>query len=161
MPQGFAAWVPLASTILTSSTNTVTFSNLPQTGYKDLVIVCDTKSNQDQDVVVSFNGSSSNFSGTRMVGYNNGSIYSADYPNSNGIIVMTASNGIATEINIMSYTSTNKHKVVVTRGGASNFYSGAFVHRWASTASISSMTIYQPNYQFVAGASFNVYGIVG
>lgn len=157
----------VASSVLSSSAASVTFSSLPST-YRDLVIVITAKqtagTGQNQ---LRFNADSgSNYSNVSMeatatatqsaygqpnawwyINYNNGDL-DADFQTS--------------IVNIFDYAQTNKQKTGLSRGNniGSGTSVGANAHRWASTSAITTILI-QASGTYAAGSSFYIYGIVG
>lgn len=154
------AWVPLATTTLSSSASSVTFGSIPS-GYKDLQLVMTPLGNQVQDVATSFNGSSANFTGVRMWGYSGNTYGSNTYSTSAGMTIITTSPPGTVIWNIMDYSATDKHKTILVRGGTQQSYDfvWASAYRWASTSAITSITMSPTSpYVYVAGATFSLWG---
>ena len=167
-----ATYEPIATTTLSSSQSTITFSSIPST-YTDLVLVMfarDTRSDGSGDgLTVRFDSdSNTNYSWIYLRG--NGSVAYIDQNNNktslDGYEITAAqapANTFGTQIwNIMSYSNTSTLKTITIRGG--NPYSAdAATGLYRSTSAISSIVIYPgfvgSSYSFVSGCSFTLYGI--
>lgn len=162
---------PIAQTILQSNTASVSFGNL--SGYTDLRIVCQARSNYvgNADAIgIRFNNDTATNYSAEWFAYYNGAVY-ADYSVSTNGIGMVRLNvnaagdprwGVA-EIDIMSYANTTTHKVVL----GSSFTDQELlkvtkcVGVWRSTSAITAITLYLGNgTAFYAGSTFCVYGIL-
>lgn len=152
------AMVALQNITLTGATSSVTFSNIPATGFKDLrLIYCVSSSSGNQDVGIQFNG----LNGTNYVymagfgtstGSGNVAANTLGYVNSAGLINYT---------DIFNYSSTTEHKSGLQRYGASGLFSASSAFRWANNAAISSIRLYLGTGTFAVGSTFTLYGIVG
>jgi hypothetical protein len=162
----------ISSNVLGSATASVTFSSIPAT-YTDLLIKASIRDNADSNsgaVAMTFNSSTSNYSGRLIYGDGNsaasaflsglaygwaGTITNANY---------TANSFSNHEIYIPSYTSSNyklysANSVVETNATTAN-YLVATAGLWAGTSAISSITLaINTNPNFAAGSSFYLYGI--
>lgn len=159
--------VLLQSIQLSATTTSITFANIPQTGFNDLKIVASTRTtggNQGEVVNIAFNGSSSNITGRLVY---------IDYPNA--VSTTTTSNGFWTngggatantfsnsELYIPNYAgdtnkSWNTDSVLENNGGT---YSLLLAGLWSQTTAISSITFTPGASQsFVANSTFSLYGI--
>lgn len=160
---------PLQSILLTSSTSTVTFSNIDQT-YTDLVLVASTRSlyNGTNDALfITINGDSSAlYSRTEIYNSSGGRASSETAFKYHGKTAGATSNegtfGTST-INFMNYSNSTTFKTLIARCGmADSTYSeikmSAGLYR--STNAITSMAITsESGTSFVAGSTFNLYGI--
>jgi hypothetical protein len=153
-----ATYVPIATITLTNSPNSVTFSSIPGT-YRDLVLVSNQKGTILNESFVSLNGSSSGFSGVRMIGSGGGAT-SNTYSDNTGMGVMLDSDGFFT-YQFMDYSATDKHKTILAKQvRGQNSVVAATAHRWANTSAITSITIAgQPFAYWNAGTYFSLYGI--
>jgi len=159
---------PIATTVLSGVTNTVTFSSIPQT-YTDLVLVAGNirdSANGSSVVAVRYNGDTgANYSCTYMGASGAGGAYSGRRSSDTGMWLggMYGNRG-AFRINISNYKNTTTNKTQISR---QDFYGtayesvGAYVGLWRSTAAITSVTIYSIDItpQFDIGATFSLYGI--
>jgi hypothetical protein len=149
--------------------SSVTFANIPQTGYTDLVVKFSVRSttnvagngyflfvrpngsttNQTYRALY-FNGSSvSSFSGTTLFADMNPSDYTAS----------TFGNG---EIYIPNYTSANNKSMstdVVTENNATNVNSGMYAGLWSNTSAITSLDFVPGGGNFAANSTFYLYGV--
>jgi len=165
MPENY---VLLETIQLTQSTSSVTFDNIPQTGYTDLKVVISARTDRasvTDDVKVSFNGVTTNLSMRTLFG--NGATASSasdtviyGWINGNSATANTFSN---TEVYIPNYTSSSFKSVsmdAVNENNATTAYTALVAGLWSSTAAITSVTLTPytgPN--FVSGSTFSLYGI--
>jgi hypothetical protein len=151
---------------LSSSTASITFSSIPQT-YTDLKVVFSPRhSNADvsNDVLISLNGSTSNFTGRRF--YGTGSATGSDTATRTAGTSVGASATASTfgnnEIYIPNYTSSNYKSISTDQAGENNA-SQAFLilgtNLWSDTAAITSITLTAAGTSFVQYSTFYLYGI--
>lgn len=159
-------YIPLATVTLASATSTVSFSNIPATPYRDLVLIMNVSQNTTsaRSALMRPNNDSANGSLVYIDGYgtNTGSGTTAAmtaYYIQNGV----SANIVTTSINnIMEYRSTDRHKTSLTRAGSAGGPVSAYVSRWASTSAITSLTIVVgEGGNWNIGSTFSLYGIVG
>jgi hypothetical protein len=151
---------------LSQSTASITFANIPQTGYTDLKIVASARvggGNVGEVVNIAFNGSTSNISARILYG---------DAPNalsitstSNGFWVVgsgaTSSTFGNSELYFPNYTSSSNKSwstdsVLENNSGT---YLVLLAGLWSQTASINSITFTPPTQSFVANSTFSLYGV--
>lgn len=161
--------VLLETIALTQSAASVTFDNLPTSGYTDLKIVASartTRTSNSQDwIKISFNGLTTNLSMRALYGdgsstgsYSDTSIYSATTSDA-----ATANTFGNTEFYIPNYRSSNFKSVSadgVSENNATLVTDTLNAGLWSSTAAITSITLTPytgPN--FVANSTFSLYGI--
>lgn len=156
-----ATYEPISSTILTSNTSSITFSNIPQI-YTDITLVVnDINSTGSFDTLVRFNGDSgSNYSRTGLRG--NGSTASS-YSQTNTSAINLCSDGSAEYarpaiVNIINYSNTTTNKTVISRANVASQGSNLLAQLWRNTSAINSITILSSS-TFASGASFSLYGI--
>ena len=158
-------YILLETIALTQSAASVTFDNLPTSGYTDLKIVMSIRSDStDLDTLISFNGSTASFSAKRL--YGSGSTAASDsLSRTAGLVNMssyTASTFANNEIYIPNYRgSTNKSYSVdsVTENNATAAYALFAAGLWSNTAAITSISIAPSLGNFVANSTFSLYGI--
>jgi hypothetical protein len=165
-------YILLERTELNASAASVTFANIPQTGYTDLKIVYSARTNAggtSDHILMQLNGSTTSLSGIRLVG--NGAAtasYSvstgpAGQSNGSGSTANTFGSG---EIYIPNYAgSTNKswsadgvseNNATGVGSAAAEFNAGL----WSNTAAITSIRLIQEiGTAFLAGSTFSLYGI--
>lgn len=164
--------VLLESIELSQTASSVTFDNIPQTGYTDLKVILSVRmsnsSNVVDDVMLSLNGSTSSFTMKRLFGAGTGTP-SGDGGGGNSNWVGIAPNSAATsdvygnlEFYIPGYTSSNLKNI--SAGSASeNAATAAYVMLtsllWSNTAAITSMTLSGYASSFLAGSTFSLYGV--
>jgi len=158
----------------TSTSSSVTFSSIPQT-YTDLKLVCSTRQDGNADgnqLSITFNGSSSNYS--RKLIYGNGSnAYSSGGSSEAFARIAFAESSTYTantfnnfEIYIPNYTSSNYKSFssdAVSENNATGVYAQAlYAGLWSNTAAITSLTISDDGAtgtNFASGSTFYLYGI--
>ena len=174
-----SAYFPIATTTLTTTTSTVTFSSIPQT-YKHLQIRAIAKTDRatyiQDGINMRFNGDSGN-NYSRHAIWGNGTSVNADADTSFAQIQigMGAAGGGGTSmfagmvLDILDYNLTTKNKTTRALAGADDngsvtggtrlyFASGA----WYNTSAITSITLTpQVGSNFVQYSSFALYGIKG
>jgi hypothetical protein len=171
----FGAFESIATTTLSTSAASVTFSSIPQT-YKHLQIRClmrNTDSNLEQSgLYMRFNSdTASNYSWHRV--YGNGTNAPSDASTSTssmlaGIGARTgalASTFGVTVIDVLDYVNTNKYTTIrgLTGHDANgNGYVGLGSGNWRNTAAVTTIDlITDATYSFVQYSSFALYGIKG
>ena len=152
-------YAPLATTTLSSSATSVTFSNIPAT-YRDLVVVISGTNPNNRDSYWRANGDSGLNYSYIQAGNSGGSTFSNSFSGGSeawaGIVGPVQSSTI---LQFMDYSATNKHKVALSRGniGGSNVIMQ--VSRWANSAAITSIAIIA-NGNFNSGSIFSMYGVL-
>ena len=138
-------------TVGAAGASSITFSNIPQTGYNDLVIKMSIKTasaNRSDAVVIKPNGLTTNGTAKRL--YGNGASATSDSlsvvdggqadGNSSGV-TSTWSNG---EIYIPNYASSNYKSMsvdAVSEGNETTAYAELGATLWSATAAITSLNI--------------------
>ena len=165
-------YVALRTETLVSAASSVTLSLSGISGYTDLVLVIDTRSNttssSDTKLYVQFNGDTgSNYSQTFLFGNgstagssrqsNQNQIYAGDISATGGSSYAGLSNVI---LQIQNYSNTTTNKTMLSRVSSPNLFVEAVVGLWRSTAAITSITLdLEGTPQFIAGSTFSLYGI--
>lgn len=162
-------WVALDTvTVVNGSTNTIQFSNIPNT-YKNLVVVANLRSSDSrtgyQSVSYTFNGTTSGYGATVL--YGNGT-NALSYNQNNagvfeGLCFMNGGNAnrfYNNTLNIMDYSNTSKWKSVLIDMSDSNLGAYKSAGTWRNTAAISSIQITEAsNLPWVQGSSATLYGL--
>jgi hypothetical protein len=153
----------ISSQVLGSTAGNVTFNAIPQT-YRDLRLVISgtTTTNAVDALVMRYNGDAgSNYS----VVYATGDGSTASSGNqattylSAGVIGTSQS---ITNIDIMDYAQTDKHKTSIGRGNTPGWGTRMLAGRWASTSAITSVQIFtEASLLFSTSTTFKLFGIVG
>lgn len=152
-------YTPIAEITLASTDSSITFSSIPQS-YRDLVFIIDGTATTNQAAAMRFNGDSgTNYSAIQMYGLGSSTgVYSSGSLNYFRIEAMYTSKTMK-KIQIMDYSTTNKHKHGLIRSDWGNGEIDAIAARWANTAAITSIELYIPTYAFSAGTTIALYGI--
>lgn len=156
------AMVPLASVTLTSGQSTVSFSSLSQS-YKDLrLVICPQNYTASAWIGIRFNSdSAANYSRVGIRG-NGSTATSYSVASETAAFVDSPSANEVIQVNVMGYSDTDKHKVLLNRADSVADNAGGTVGRWASTAAITSITITTTSAEtYGAGSTFNLFGIRG
>ena len=162
-----ANYVLLNSQQLTSSAASVTFSNIPQSGYTDLKVVASVRSTTTNIWGnIQVNGSSTGWSLKSL--YGDGASASSQSQSANTYTLLvnpsntTANTFTSAEFYIPNYTSSNYKSISVEQAEESNNATGVYLWNWAllwsNTASITSFTLNAPD-AFAQYSTFSLYGL--
>lgn len=159
----------LATTTLSSTTATVTFSSI-SSDYTDLVLVCNNVKSvaAGATILIRFNNDSSAIY-SHIELYGNGTTATSTKTSSGTntpiqyfIGVGTANEGVVNVTNIMNYANTTSYKMVLARENNSpdpNYPgSGLIIGTWRGTAAINRIDLIG-NSSFTSGSVFTIYGI--
>ena len=167
-----ATYDKIATTTLTSTQATVTFSSISGS-YTDLVLVMsyrsDRASNQSYPNIRFNSDTGSNYSNTFLYGDGTSAISSRN-SNQTSLALYEAVGNTATAsvfapviVNINNYSNTTTNKNILVRGGST--ISGGIVSTqvglWRSTSAITTILIYDGNSgtNIFSGSTFTLYGI--
>ena len=160
----------IASNILASATNSITFSSIPAT-YTDLVLRWSTRSAASgRDDQITFNGDSSTIysstslwgTGSSVVNNQDSAVARINVWYGNTLSTYTASTFSSGELYVPNYTSTvNKPTSFITvaennSATVNGIVTSAALYR--NTSALTSLTFFSPN-NFVIDSSFYLYGI--
>ena len=161
-----STYTPIATQTLGSAAASVTFSSIPST-YTDLVLVWSgTATTGNQDVYLQVgNGSvdtGSNYSFTILMGDGTSA---ASYRAATQTKIISEYHGTATNpsviiYNLMNYANTSTYKTTLARTNSASNGTGATVGLWRSTSAINTITLSLSGSTFLAGSTFNLYGIL-
>jgi hypothetical protein len=161
-PQGeFSAYTPIYATTLSSATASITLSNIPTT-FTDLVMVTNFGTATNGPMTIQVNGdTSSNYSRTCL--YGDGSS-AASFRESNQTYLNSA-NGYTSLAGadftyFMNYSNAEINKTILNKNGNTLGTTAINATTWRSTASITSIKVYNANgYNLISGSSVTLYGI--
>jgi hypothetical protein len=154
-------------TVGAAGASSVTFGNIPQTGYTDLVVKLSTRSTSNGGYTyVSFNGSTTSYS-TKDIVNSNGTVLSASYTLPGGVSWMTQSSYTAStftnsEVYISNYTSANNKSFSLdstAENNSTNYVSGLEAALWSNTAAITSITCTPNTANYAQHSTFYLYGV--
>jgi len=161
-------YVLLETIQLTQNAASVTFDNIPQTGYTDLKVDMSVRGTTAQIYTLMdiwFNGSTTGFSsrgvegnGSSAVSYTNPSIYLNAATGANA----TANTFSSNSVYIPNYTSSNFKSVSVDgvlENNATTAYASLQAGLWSNTAAITSIQIIPRADSLAAGSTFSLYGV--
>ena len=156
------AWVPLATTTLSSSAASVTFGSIPS-GYRDLVLACSGTTSVNATILARLNGDAgNNYSWVYMRGNGSTAVSGANSSDTSILTGATAywinASPTNTVLQFLDYSATDKHKTVLCRNDGSTRASEATCSRWANTAAITQIAMTLTSGTFNTG-TFSLYGI--
>ena len=167
-----ANYVLLERIELNASAASVTFSNIPQSGYTDLKIVSSCRSDAGtsaNDGHMTFNGSTTGYSSRLLYGLGSGTPASASnsgtymyWINASDANGLTANTFASSEIYIPNYLSSSAKSVSFDGVTENNGTYGAQLMTaglWSGTAAISSISFTQDYGNYIAGTTFSLYGL--
>ena len=155
-------------TVGEAGASSVTFNNIPQTGYTDLKIVMSSRNDgsaASRNVNYSFNGLSTNQTSIALQG--NGSAASSFTTTTlqagdNPAATATANTFSNTEIYIPNYTSSNyksSYSDATEENNGTAAISRLLANLWSSTAAITSITFSTNAGNFTQYSTFSLYGL--
>jgi hypothetical protein len=157
---------PIATTTLSSSQASVTFSSISGS-YTDLIIVSNSGTTAGGDGAIYMrvgNGSvdtGNNYSFTYLQG--NGTSAESGRANNRGEAIVMRTTGSLTangSAHIMNYSNTTTYKTIISRGDNPGFLVIALANLWRSTSAINIITmVSETGNNFVTGSTFTLYGI--
>ena len=147
----------LATTTLTGSVSTVTFSSIDQS-YGDLILIAYVNKNASGFLDLQFNDDTgSNYSYVEMSA--DGSNDSSGSGTQSSIFCSPSSTIDAlVRIEIIDYAATDKDKTVLVRSDDADDTTVAVASRWDNTSAITKILI-DGNRNFQAGSTFSLYGV--
>lgn len=154
----------IASQVLSASASSVTFSSLPTTTYRDLILVANqregTSGTTQPQLRLNGDGSSNGYFSV-LLEANGTSTFSNTYNNFNQMLFAfnigtINSNPNTLIVNFLDYRATDKHKIVFARNGNSSTGLELVASRWANTSAITSFELIA---SAAAGSTFHLYGI--
>ena len=166
-------YVLLETIELTQSAASVTFDNIPQTGYTDLKIVISGRSNRPTEIrdelLVRFNGDTgNNYNYKTLLGNGssasslNGSSASAIFRNDMPASGATANIFSNQEIYIPNYLENTQKSVSIDstmENNATASWSHLTAGLWTDTAAITSITLIPETSTFTSNSTFSLYGV--
>jgi hypothetical protein len=165
MPENY---ILLERTELNASAASVTFANIPQSGYTDLKIVVSARTDNANNavyLVTEFNGVSSGYT-TRDLYGTGSAVASRALVNSNSPLIPGSTSTASTfgnmEIYIPNYTSSNFKSYSadsVTENNATLAFQALSAILWSNTAAITSIKLTPELGSLIAGSTFSLYGI--
>jgi hypothetical protein len=162
---------------LTSSAASVTFDNIPQSGYTDLKVVVSARSNQTDfavtDVYAYFNGVNTNQTQRNLRGYG-GSSGTVTSQTRTDVLVGNMPSAVNTtntfsnaEMYIPNYTASTSKSISIDAVSESNNTGTGFdwwvnlgANLWSSNSAITAITLIPSGgSSFVANSTFSLYGL--
>ena len=152
---------------LNASAASVTFSNIPQSGYTDLKVVVSARgdSGGTRDLLLGFNGSSANFTSRYLYGAGTGTPTSSTATTWQAEInstTTTANTYGNAEIYIPNYLGSTYKSISsdsVTENNATAVITWLSAGLWSNTAAINSIALTLDTGNFVQYSTFSLYGL--
>ena len=170
-----ATYELIAKTTLGSDAKDITLSNIPQTGYTDLVLLASSRATRSGQVeagmALTFNGDTSSIYSYRRLAGEGNTVNSASASAIGYVFIgrntgasATANTFTSTEIYIPNYAgSANKSfsSTSVHETNATVAYINCIAGLWASTSAITSITLFdtESGSNLLSGSSFYLFGI--
>lgn len=151
----------IATATLSSATNSVTFSSIPDT-YTDLVVVFNGGLNVYDFIYTQVgNGSidtGSNYSGTLLTGGSNRHSNETYFQTLGWAVgILNNANGI---LHFMNYANTTIHKTILNRTSTADYGNSVYAGLWRSASGINIIKFTGVNSRTInAGSTFTIYGI--
>ena len=155
-------------TVGAATASSVTFNSIPQTGYTDLVLVCNglVTANTETPAIQFNTDTGQNYSWTTING-NGTTAVGAQSNNPSQYVLIPASwtsgwsssNNNTAIFNVQNYSNTTTYKTALARNTNPSGVTSATVGLWRNTATITSIVVLATNTTFQTGATFNLYGI--
>jgi hypothetical protein len=165
-----STYTPIATTTLSSSTATITFSSIPAT-YTDLVLIAvalQDGSATNTNGFVQLNSSTSGYSKTTLYGDGTSASSFRD-TGANRMYFLgdsNATNRVFYKFDFFNYANTTTYKTTLCRSNLQAGLAGVSVYLWQNTAAINTISLTASdntggggNDQFVSGSTFTLYGI--
>jgi hypothetical protein len=156
-------YTQITSVTLAVASSSVTFSSIPQ-NFRDLVLIqsgTSTNTSINSLQIRMNNDSGSNYPGVVMSA-DSVSASAATFTDSGHIAGFAINVGVVINVvNIMDYSSTDKHKTVLSRHNtATDSRVRAAATRWTNTAAVTSLICrVDTGASWNAGSTFTLYGI--
>lgn len=160
-----STYTPISSQTLTSASASVSFTSIPST-YTDLIVVINAAvASGSGDVLMTFNGdTSNNYTYLTMTGNGSTAVSArstsrANIPcDYNGWLTTTLAENCI--IHIMNYYNTTTFKTVLTRANNAGVGIDLNTGVWRSRTAINQITfINNAGSNYIAGSTFSLYGI--
>lgn len=152
---------------LNNTAASVTFDNIPQSGYTDLKVVVSARSTSTADWVgMSFNGTTTGYTQKHLQGTGSSaaSFNTSDYQFAfiNNQTGSTANVFAFGEAYIPNYRSSNFKSYSIDTAGEANAttaYAEVNAQLWSNTAAITSITLTSTGGSLASGSTFSLYGL--
>lgn len=149
----------IATTTLSSSQSTVTFSSI-SANYTDLVLVCNSAVNPQSFATLRLNGDSgSNYSRTYMQGGFANPSSARGTNETSAYINLVPTLPCISITHFMNYSNTTTHKTLLQNEKGYDNGVTLTTYLWRSTAAINSITIVGGVNNLAANSTFSLYGI--
>jgi hypothetical protein len=154
----------ISSTVLTTNSSSFDFQSLPSSSsYKDLVLVGSFKMDaSNRNLALKINNSTSSIYNRFYVSGTGSQVDSLANSGINGFSFNSSSTGTINIVaNFLDYSETGEYKTMIARFNDGSKEVGFWSLRFDDTSRISRLEFFSNNGSFLAGSSFQIYGIVG
>jgi hypothetical protein len=153
----------IATQTLVSTAASVTFSSIPAT-YTDLVLIVTGRRNDVSSDLLRYrlNGDTgTNYSRTFILGNGSSASSGRSTNQSPGAYAGDMNNAVISNhiIHFMNYSNTTTFKTMLSRSNKSDAYTESEVNLWRDTSAINQIVLSVGSVDFMAGTTFNLYGI--
>jgi hypothetical protein len=142
-----------------SADASVTFSSIPAT-YRDLILVFNGQTTPATAYIeVALNGDETGSNYSHVVAQGNGSAPLSFSATGNSAAFVSDTPTVFA-LQFMDYSATDKHKTMVWRSSSGQQIVQMGAWRWANTAAVNSIKLYDTSGEsFAVGSTFSLYGI--
>lgn len=158
-------YTPLANITLGTAASSIVFASIPST-FRDLVVVFAGQGSTDIQARLRLNGITTAIYNSQRLSASFGSTTAQGLTGQtlstlSEIAKARTTSALQLNINIMDYSTTDRHKTIINR--AINAFTGSelVINRWANTGAVNSVTILTSTGNWAAGTTAAIYGIVG
>jgi hypothetical protein len=156
-----STYTPIFSITLNESASSLTFSSIPAT-YRDLIVVMSGTLTSNTDLYCRINGDSGNsYPVVTMVGDGITATSFAGTPSVGYLHNNNISSIFNVSFSIFDYSTTDKHKSVISTAGQGGGRVTLSNFRWINTAAVTSITMFNNGSSYLPGTTFSIYGIAG
>lgn len=158
-------YTPIATTTLSSSATSVTFSSI-SSSYTDLILICSVLHSTADTLYVQYNSDTgSNYSSTYMESNGSGMLSQRQSNVVKGLLGLTqvgmsSTNPSVFFTSINNYSNTTAYKTAITQANLGSAEVESNTHLWRSTSAINTIKVLPSAGNMNSGSTFTLYGIV-
>ena len=156
-------YTPLAHVTLAATAASITFGSIPNT-YRDLVLVVHGISTSANYARINLNGAPTTFSYVNIKGSGSAATSETNVTNNNRLSTLSAGSTFVAALqitaSIMDYSTTDKHKTILSRAGQPATGTELVVTRWANTSAVTSLSVVANGDTWGIGTTAVLYGVV-
>lgn len=154
----------IATSTLTSSASTVTFSSI-SSAYTDIVAICSTTNTVSAcNFAFRLNGdTTATYSRTRITGNGTSATSGTSGASTNTYLyfgdVGNPNVPAVAQVHLMNYSNTTTYKTAIGLSGEADIQTNGIVGIWRNTSAVNSITFLPDANSFASGSTFTLYGI--